>query len=97
MGGKMMDNRHDQPNKPREIIYQVGRKKGKIVLGEKNESECVQADTKLVDLLQHSIVSRTLFHHLKSPNDKAVVVLYMLLPVVIFLLTIMLVILLVRI
>lgn len=87
-----MDNPQDQPHKSREIIYQVGRKKGKIVIGGQGANQAEEP----LQQLQQSFVSRVLFHQVKAPNDKAVVVLQTLLPIVIFALTVTLLIILVR-
>ncbi|TCZ74294.1 hypothetical protein E0485_20155 [Paenibacillus albiflavus] len=88
-----MDNRQDPPSKSRELIYQVGRKKGKIVLGAEAPKPIVEPPKQR---LQHT-VSRALFHQVKAPDAKAIIILQMLLPVIIFALTITLLIFLVQI
>lgn len=89
----IMNNHQDQPHKSREIIYQVGRKKGKIVVGGKNDKLTEETPQQL----QHNFFSRMLFHQVKAPNAKAVVVIQTILPIIIFALTVTLLIILVQI
>jgi hypothetical protein len=92
-GGVIMNNHQDQPHKSREIIYQVGRKKGKIVLNGQSDKLTEES----AQQLQHSLVSRVLFQQVKAPNAKAVAVIQTILPIVIFALTVTLLIILVQI
>jgi len=88
-----MDNRQDPPRKSRDIVYQVGRKKGKIVIGAEAPKPIEEPPRKRLQQL----VSKALFHQVKAPDAKTIIILQMLLPVIIFALTITLLIFLVQI